>query len=212
MTSSPFAARVFCLFAVLLIAGQCAAQPPVAKKAAPGAAQNPFPHREVAPEFPQDVPWLNTSKPLKKADLKGKFVMLDFWTYCCINCMHILPELKKLEHAYPNELVVIGVHSAKFDAEQDSKNIVEAVQRYEIEHPVVNDADHKIWDSYGVSSWPTLVVIDPEGQVVAVNSGEVEFGDLDRVMKKALPYYKAKGLLNAKPLKFELESEKAAQT
>ena len=67
-------------------------------------------------------------------------MILDFWTYCCINCMHILPELKKLEHAYPNEVVVIGVHSAKFETEQDSKNIHEAVLRYEIEHPVVNDA------------------------------------------------------------------------
>ena len=75
-------------------------------------------------------------------------MLLDFWTYCCINCMHILPELKKLEHAYPNEIVVIGVHSAKFAGEQDSKNIREAVLRYEIEHPVVNDAEHVIWDKY----------------------------------------------------------------
>ena len=83
--------------------------------------------------------WLNTTRPISLADLRGKFVLLDFWTYCCINCMHMLPELKKLEQAYPNELVVIGVHSAKFESEQDTENIREAVLRYEIEHPVVND-------------------------------------------------------------------------
>ena len=82
-------------------------------------------------------------KPLTKADLKGKFVLLDFWTYCCINCMHILPELKKLEQQFPNNLVVIGVHSAKFETEKDTENIREAILRYEIEHPVINDADHR---------------------------------------------------------------------
>ncbi len=174
--------------------------------------EHPFPHRAAAPPLTGGVGWFNTSKPVELKQLRGKFVLLDFWTYCCINCMHILPELKKLEQAYPNDLVVIGVHSAKFDAEQDSKNIIEAVQRYEIEHPVVNDANHKIWDAYDVSSWPTLVVIDPEGQVVAINSGEIEFKDLDRFMKESLPYYKAKGLMNAKPLTFELEADKAEQT
>src|SRR5580765_7188144 len=90
-------------------------------------------------EFPRRLEWLN-SQPLTKADLKGKFVLLDFWTYCCINCMHILPELKKLEQEFPKELVVIGVHSAKFEAEKQSDNIREAILRYEIEHPVINDA------------------------------------------------------------------------
>ena len=111
-----------------------------------GKPANPFDRRIKAPEFPKDMQWLN-SKPLTKTDLKGKFVLLDFWTYCCINCMHILPELKKLEQEFPNKLVVIGVHSAKFDTEKDAENIREAILRYEIEHPVVNDADHEIWDT-----------------------------------------------------------------
>jgi thiol-disulfide isomerase/thioredoxin len=107
--------------------------------------------------------WLNTDKPLViSEDLKGKFVLLDFWTYCCINCIHILPELKKLEHEFPNELVVIGVHSAKFEAEKDTQNIAEAILRYEIEHPVVNDHEMEIWKQYHVSSWPTMYLIDPE--------------------------------------------------
>src|SRR4029079_4326672 len=134
-----------------LIAGQCAAQPPAAKKGAGGAAKNYFTHREGAPEFPQDVKWFNTSKPLKKADLKGKFVLLDFWTYCCINCMHILPELKKLEQQFANNLVVIGVHSAKFETEKDTDNIRQAILRYKIEHPVINDPDHKVWNNFDVT-------------------------------------------------------------
>src|SRR5690242_13678782 len=101
--------------------------------------------RPDAPEFPAGVQWLNTDRPLSLRELRGKFVLLDFWTYCCINCMHIIPDLKKLEAKYPNELVVIGVHSAKFVNEKQSNNIREAILRYEIAHPVVNDSDMTIW-------------------------------------------------------------------
>src|SRR3990172_6140228 len=105
-----------------------------------GPAGHPFPRRVAAPSIEGDFEWLNTTRPLTLADLRGKFVLIDFWTFCCINCMHVLPELKKLEHAYPAELGVVGVHSAKFAGEKDSGNIRQAVARYEIEHPVVNDA------------------------------------------------------------------------
>ena len=104
------------------------------------AAAHPFPRRVAAPPLDGDFQWLNTTRPISLADLRGKFVLIDFWTFCCINCMHVLPELKKLEQAYPNELVVIGVHSAKFEGEQDTDNIREAVLRNEIAHPVVNDS------------------------------------------------------------------------
>ena len=107
-----------------------------------------------APELTGDRGWLNTSKPLSLAALKGKVVLLDFWTYGCINCMHIIPDLKKLEKKYPNELVVIGVHSAKFQNEKDTENIRRIVLRYEIEHPIVNDADFKIWNAYAVDACP----------------------------------------------------------
>ena len=84
--------------------------------------------------------WLNTARPIDLRDLRGKIVLLDFWTYCCINCMHILPMLKQLEEKYPNQLVVIGVHSPKFNTEKDIENIRRAVLRYEISHPVINDS------------------------------------------------------------------------
>ncbi|MBX7169027.1 MAG: redoxin domain-containing protein [Pirellulales bacterium] len=174
--------------------------------------EHPFPRRVKSPPLDGGHAWINTAGPLDIEELRGKFVLLDFWTYCCINCMHILPELKKLEAAYPNELVVIGVHSAKFDTEQDSDNIKEAVLRYDIEHPVVNDADHAIWDNFFVSSWPSLRIIDPEGNVVAGHSGEIDFAALDDFFKQALPYYRAKGLLDETPLHFALARAQAEAT
>ena len=169
------------------------------------ADENPFRTRIDVPEFPRRLEWLNTGRPLTKADLKGKFVLLDFWTYCCINCMHILPELKKLEEKYGNELVVIGVHSAKFDGEKDSQSIRKAILRYEIEHPVINDSEHEIWNTYDVSSWPTIVLIDPEGKYCARNSGEFKAEDVMPVMDRAFDYYRKKGLLTKEPLKIDME-------
>jgi len=160
--------------------------------------------REAAPEFPDKMDWINTSGPLKKKDLKGKIVILDFWTLCCINCIHILPDLAKLEKKYANELVVIGVHSAKFENEKDTKSIRKAVLRYEIAHPVVNDADHKIWDAYSVNSWPTFVVLDAEGKVVGETSGEGNYEVLDRVVAKLVDEAKANKTLDAKPIRFDL--------
>ena len=177
------------------------------------AGANPFPNRrQKAPSLDAGGDWINTTGPIDLKQLHGKFVLLDFWTYCCINCMHILPVLKKLEHAYPNELVVIGVHSAKFEAEQDSKNITDAVLRYGIEHPVVNDRDHKLWDRFDISSWPSLRIIDPEGYVVAGHSGEIDFETLDKLFKKWIPYYRKKGLLDETPVHFNREADRAADT
>ncbi len=174
--------------------------------------ENPFARRISIPDLPTGMQWLNTSKPLTKQDLKGKFVVLDFWTYCCINCLHILPELKKLEQAYPNELVVIGVHSAKFEAEKKTKNIEEAILRYEIGHPVINDAEHRVWDMFGVRSWPTVLMIDPEGNAVWGAGGEVEFKTLDAVLKAGIPYYAQQGTLNRTPLKFDLLADQQDPT
>ncbi|MGC3967123.1 MAG: thioredoxin-like domain-containing protein [Pirellulales bacterium] len=159
-----------------------------------------------------EIQWLNTGRPLEPQQLRGKFVMLDFWTYCCINCMHILPELKKLEHAYPNELVVIGVHSAKFDNERDTKNITEAILRYEIEHPVANDNKMAIWNEFYVNSWPSLVLIDPDGRIVGRHSGEFTFEQLNPLLSKAVAYYKAAGKIDPKPLDLVREDSKVKDT
>jgi len=192
----------------LLVAVLFATSP--ARSTAAGA--NPFPRRFQLPGdfFDGGAGWLNVSGPIELKDLRGKIVVLDFWCYCCINCMHILPDLKFLEHKYPKELVVIGVHSAKFFNERDSENIRRAILRYDIEHPVLNDSKMAIWSKVGVNSWPTFVVIDPEGKVVRGFSGEGHREDLDTTIAKLISYHSANGTLDRTPLKLGLESHKLA--
>jgi DNA-binding beta-propeller fold protein YncE len=160
-----------------------------------------------APELDGGVAWLNTPGPIKLKDLRGKIVVLDFWTLCCINCIHTLPDLAKLEKKYPNELVVIGVHSPKFENEKNTESIRKAVLRYQITHPVVNDADQKIWGSYFAESWPTLVLIDPEGKLIARGSGEGLGDALDKEIAKLVKIHTAKKTLDLKPLRFQLARE-----
>src|SRR5262252_4615329 len=163
-----------------------------------------------APEFPEGMQWLNTDKPLRLADLRGKVVLLDFWTYCCINCMHIIPDLTALEQKYAKELVVIGVHSAKFQNEGDVDNIRQAILRYEIQHPVVNDRDFRIWRAYAVRAWPTLMVVRPDGYVLGYLSGEGNRDILERTIDELIAAAKRQGTLNETPLHFTLEKDKYA--
>jgi DNA-binding beta-propeller fold protein YncE len=161
--------------------------------------------RVRAPELTGGRGWLNTDKPLTLAALKGKVVLLDFWTYGCINCIHIIPDLKRLEHKYPNQLVVIGIHSAKFENEKDTENIRRIILRYELEHPVYNDAEYKVWQSYGVRAWPTQVLIDPAGYVIGAVSGEGNYDRIDQVVAKVVDEFRKRGELNEEPLKLTLE-------
>ncbi|MFC1758363.1 thioredoxin-like domain-containing protein [Planctomycetota bacterium] len=165
---------------------------------------NPFKRQVDMPKLPGELEWLNTSGPIQLDDLRGKFVIFDFWTYCCINCIHVLPELKKLEHEFSDELVVIGVHSAKFENERKTKNIEEAILRYEIEHPVINDPQMKFWQMVGVQGWPTILVIDPEGKAVFMRSGEFRAEQMSAVLKKAIAHYDAKGVMDRTPIQFDL--------
>ena len=164
--------------------------------------------RVRAPEITGGRGWLNTDKPLTLAALKGKVVLLDFWTYGCINCIHIIPDLKRLEQKYPNQLVVIGVHSAKFENEKETENIRRIILRYELEHPVYNDAEFKVWQSYGVRAWPTQVLIDPAGYVIGAVSGEGNYDLIDQVIAKAIGEARKRGELNEEPLKLTLERAK----
>jgi thiol-disulfide isomerase/thioredoxin len=161
-----------------------------------------------APELTGGKDWLNTDKPLSIAGLKGKVVLLDFWTYGCINCIHIIPDLKKLEAKYDKNLVVIGVHSAKFENEKNTENIRKIILRYELEHPIVNDADFKIWEQYAVRAYPTQVLIDPNGYIVGDFIGEGHFEEMDKAISETIVEFRKKGRLNEQPLKFVLESAK----
>jgi DNA-binding beta-propeller fold protein YncE len=164
--------------------------------------------RVRAPEITGGRGWLNTDKPLSLQALKGKIVLLDFWTYGCINCIHIIPDLKKLEAKYPNQLVVIGVHSAKFQNEKETENIRRIILRYELEHPVYNDSEYAVWQSYGVRAWPTQVLIDPAGYVVGSVSGEGNYQVIDRAVEQLITEFRKRGELNEQPLKLVLEKAK----
>jgi DNA-binding beta-propeller fold protein YncE len=165
-----------------------------------------------APEFPPQLEWLNTEGRLTLGGLRGKIVLLDFWTFCCINCMHILPDLRKLEEKYTSELVVIGVHSAKFLNERDTAQIRQAILRYGIRHPVVNDHALEVWRSYGVSSWPTVVLINPRGKIVGERSGEGVFEPLDAAIRETIRHFDARGELQRGPLPPALEESRRAST
>ncbi|NQV26702.1 MAG: redoxin domain-containing protein [Rhodopirellula sp.] len=170
--------------------------------------ENPFPNRFPAPSLDGGEAWLNTSGEISLKDLRGKVVLIDFWTYCCINCMHVLPDLKYLEQKYPDELVVIGCHSAKFDNEKDTEAIRRAIVRYEIEHPVINDSEMTVWRKMGARSWPTLVLIDPEGNYCGYVSGEGNRELLDVIIEKLIAWHSAKGTLDRTPVRFDLERDR----
>jgi DNA-binding beta-propeller fold protein YncE len=167
--------------------------------------------RVRAPEITGGRGWLNTDKPLSIAALKGKIVLLDFWTYGCINCIHIIPDLKKLEAKYAKQLVVIGVHSAKFQNEKETENIRRIILRYEIEHPVYNDSEYAVWQSYGVRAWPTQVLIDPAGYIVGGVSGEGNYDVIDQTIAKIVDEFRQNGGLNEEPLKLVLERAKVGE-
>ncbi len=163
--------------------------------------------RVRAPEFPQNRIWLNTDQPLFLKDLKGRVLLLDFWTYCCINCLHILPDLKYLENKYKDSLTVIGVHSAKFDNEKEAENIRQAVLRYDIEHPVLVDSNFHVWRQYAVRAWPTLIVIDPQGYVISTVSGEGNRDALDQLIGQIIQEHQEKGTINFQELALTLEKQ-----
>ncbi|XP_041999453.1 protein SUPPRESSOR OF QUENCHING 1, chloroplastic isoform X2 [Salvia splendens] len=162
----------------------------------------------TVPEFPSKLDWLNTAPLQLQRDLIGKVVILDFWTYCCINCMHVLPDLEFLERKYKDApFAVVGVHSAKFDNEKDLEAIRNAVLRYGITHPVVNDGDMYLWRELGINSWPTFAIVGPNGKLIAQVSGEGRRKDLYDLVEAALLYYGSKKVLDNRPLPLSLEKD-----
>lgn len=140
---------------------------------------------------PELVPgtWFNTAGPLSLAALRGRWVLLDFWTSCCGNCLHVIDELRALESKYHDVLTVIGVHSPKFAHERADATVGAAVERYELHHPVLNDPQLRLWQQYAVKAWPTLVLIDPDGYVVAQAAGEGQVSALDMTIADLSPRY-----------------------
>ncbi|HEY8451866.1 MAG: NHL domain-containing thioredoxin family protein [Micromonosporaceae bacterium] len=145
--------------------------------------------------------WLNTGgRELSIRDLRGRIVILDFWTFCCINCLHVLDELRPLEEKYADVLVVIGVHSPKFDHERDPAALAAAVERYGVTHPVLDDPDLVTWRRYTARAWPTLAVIDPEGYLVATMAGEGHVPGLMRLVDDLVETHRRRGTLRGSEL------------
>ena len=161
----------------------------------------------AAPEFPAELDWINVDNPLTMSGLLGKIVILDFWTYGCINCLHIIPILEQVEQKYAEEVVVIGVHSAKFETEGQTENLRQVVQRYEVHHPVINDNNFEVWNSYGVRAWPTVAIIDPRGNAVIRQSGEIPFEAFDNYLSGMIEHYDGldDGIIDRTPLELALE-------
>ncbi|MDZ5077666.1 NHL domain-containing thioredoxin family protein [Nesterenkonia sp. HG001] len=141
--------------------------------------------------------WLNTGgKEVTLEDLRGKIVILDFWTFCCINCLHVLDEMRPLEQKHSDVLVTVGVHSPKFEHEADPEALAAAVERYEIAHPVLDDPNLITWQAYSARAWPTLVVVDPEGYIAANLAGEGHVAGLESLVEELVAEHEAKGTLH----------------
>ena len=155
---------------------------------------------QINPDFPAGLEWFNVAEPLSyDKQLRGKVVVLDFFTYCCINCVHVLPTLAKIEEAHRDTdgVVVIGVHSAKFQNEKLSENIRSAVGRNGITHPVVNDAGIELWERLGVQCWPTMVVLGPrKGSLLHYVVGEAYLQELVHFVNGAVQYYRQELVLD----------------
>ena len=168
--AAPFALAVFCLF--LLLGNSIADARPHPK----------------AIEFTEGLSWLNVSRPLTLKDLKGKVVILDFWTYGCINCIHVLEDFRKLEKKYGNKIAIIGIHTPKFDNEKNLETLRRIVVRYGIEHPVINDVDSIMARQYGMRAWPTQFLIDPQGKILGRVVGEGNYDlfveNIDKLLKQ----------------------------
>ncbi len=194
----------------LLVLGVALAIPLLAQELTPTGEtpmDSPFAGQPdlAAPEFPPGLDWINVSAPLTIEDLRGKIVLLDFWTYGCINCIHMIPTLERLEGKYGDALLVIGVHSAKFANEGETGNLRQIVQRYNLTHPVINDQDFQVWNRYGVNAWPTFAVIDPRGNVLAMQAGEIPFEAFDQLIGGMVEFWDGVGELDRTPLDLALE-------
>jgi thiol-disulfide isomerase/thioredoxin len=159
-------------------------------------------------DFPKKHQWFNSEPLSLNKELKNKIVVIDFWTYCCINCLHVLPELEYLENKYAKDpsVVFMGCHSAKFSNERESNKVREAVMKYDVKHPVINDEEMIFWDTLERNSWPSIAIIGPDGCPLVFMSGEGNKNRIDKFLKAAIEYYDDR--LDRKPIALYLEEEK----
>ena len=197
--------RMLVLALLLIVAAGCDR-----KAAAPGASADastassalpPVAERPQGGDFNGATAWLNAERPLVPADLAGRVVVVDFWTSCCINCLHTLPILSALEKRHEADAVlVVGVHSPKFDAESENERLRSAIAENSITHPVAVDGSMKIWTAWKAQAWPTVLVLDAKGRIVWRHSGEPDKDDLEAHVVAALEEGRREGILKAEKL------------
>ncbi len=180
--------------------------PPGGSEVADAGERESWAGTDPAPGFALGVTWFNVEHPLTLSELRGRMVLLDFWTLGCINCQHIIPDLKRLEAEFGESLVVIGVHSGKYATEHDNESIREAIQRYGLEHPVINDPEFVVWNAFGASAWPTLVLIDPAGNLVGGHAGEGVYPLFQPILKSLEAEFEAQGRLVRAPIPLSLDA------
>jgi DNA-binding beta-propeller fold protein YncE/thiol-disulfide isomerase/thioredoxin len=155
-----------------------------------------------SPDFPAGLDWINSDHPLHISDFKKRILILHFWTFCCINCQHCLAQLRELEDAFPNELSIVSIHSPKFPREKFTESVRDAVLRYGIRHPVVNDRGMHLWRQYAVHAWPSLVFIDPESRVITRHEGEINPEEGKKLLAEMIEEFDRTGQLDHQPLHF----------
>src|SRR5579885_1578002 len=142
--------------------------------------------RVAAPALPKTLEWVNTDTPPTLDALKGRVTLLHFWTFDCVNCINLLPDLRYFENKYHDGLSVIGVHSPKYDYQRQADAVLKAVNRHHVRHPVASDPGYHTWQAYGVQSWPTVALIDAQGQLAALLPGEGRRQETDTLIAQLL--------------------------
>ncbi len=147
-------------------------------------------HKQIK-EFPKTYSWLNSKKNITLRKLQGNILVIDFWTYCCINCIHTLQTLDYVDEKYTNKPVtVIGIHSAKYPNEKDQKNITEAIKRYDVKHPILVDQQMHLWRQYGINAWPTILFVAPDNTIEYKHAGEISKEEISEILDDMLDRHK----------------------
>ena len=142
--------------------------------------------RAPAKEFPADLEWVNATRAPQLGELRGRVILLWFWTYDCVNCWSVIPDLRFLEDKYHDGLTVVGVHSPKYPQQVPAEGVLRAVNRHRLRHAVANDPGFRLWQEYGVTAWPSVVLIDAEGRFAALFAGEGRRGEIDAMISRLL--------------------------
>jgi len=160
-----------------------------------------------APELPDTLQWVNTDAPVRLSNLRGKMVLLDFWTSGCINCMHAMEDMHYLETKYKDNLVIISIHSPKFPHDNELETVIKAVNRHHIKHPVAHDSVRRVWTKYVIKAWPSIVLIDTEGYVIGSLRGEGRRRQIDQLIQQYLEIAEQKNILNLEPVPIRVNPE-----